>query len=150
MVWQRPSRADCAKHILTLPRVTLPKIQQFMAQEVAVFFFLSNANGMSFPWNHPISPWCELSASTASCWQVLQLSCVSSEKTHLLFFLLGLPTANFDILSFLYWNRQGTIKPTHFLHVTHFIQLCKSPLSCQSLKIPHIVWLFLPSSSHLL
>lgn len=49
MVWQRPSRADCAKHILTLPRVTLPKIQQFMAQEVAVFFFLSNANGMSFP-----------------------------------------------------------------------------------------------------
>lgn len=95
-----------------------------MAQEVAVFVF-SNANGISFPWNCTISPWCELSASTASCWQVLQLCCVCSEKNnnHLLFYLLGLPTANFDISPFLYWNRQGTIKTTHFLHVTHFIQL---------------------------
>lgn len=40
IIWQRASRADCVKHILTLPQVALPKCNNLWLKRLLSFFLV--------------------------------------------------------------------------------------------------------------
>lgn len=103
---------DCAKHILTLPQVGLPNPIIYGSRSCCLpFFFFLLVMQIGFFFHESVQSLLDVNfqhpQQTAGKSYNLTVSSGKKQTNRLLF--LCLPTANTDIPSFWYWNRQGII-----------------------------------------